>query len=309
MGIFTYTEEKTKTNSYGEERVITDLRVGKIMGHTFGAVFIVATILEGFYTVNEGHVGIQKTFSEATAQVSPGLHFKVPFVQSVTEMEVRTRKNSQEDISVSTMEQLPAQADLSVNWTVNSEEALDIFRKYGGLAQFESRILTPAINSAAKDGVAKYKAEDIIKNRGVAVQSMKAAIKTAMQPYPITINSVQLEDITFPVSFTNAIEAKLAASQDAIREEHKLTQQKLQAQREVQTAQAQADAKRAQADGEAYRIATVAKAQADANNIIAKSLTPALIQQNQIEQWNGTVPKFVSGEQGGQFLFNLKEGK
>ena len=292
-------------DEYGDKKIISNTKI--IVRDVVIGVVAITIVAGSIFTVNEGHIGIQKRFSEAIKQYEPGLHFKVPFIDSINEMEVRTRKNEQKNIGVSTMEQLPAQADISVNWTVNRTEVLEIYRNYGGLDQFENRILTPAINSAAKDGVAKYKAEDIIKNRGEAVSTMKSAIVKAMSPYPIVINSVQLEDVTFPGSFTDAIEQKLAASQDAIKEQHKLTQQRLTAQREVQTAQAQADAKRAQADGEAYRISVVANAQADANRTISKSLTPLLIKQNQVQQWNGTVPKFVSGEPGSQFLFNVKQ--
>lgn len=56
-------------------------------------ILIVIGLFGSIYTVNEGHIGIVKRFSEAKEQVSPGLHFKVPFIDSVEEIEVRTRKN------------------------------------------------------------------------------------------------------------------------------------------------------------------------------------------------------------------------
>ena len=69
-------------------------------------VFCLGLLLSAFYTVEEGHVGIVKTFGEAKSQVDPGLHFKVPFIDTVEEMEVRTRKNV-EDMASSTSEQMP----------------------------------------------------------------------------------------------------------------------------------------------------------------------------------------------------------
>jgi regulator of protease activity HflC (stomatin/prohibitin superfamily) len=59
------------------------------------AVVSLILLMGSIYTVNEGHIGIVKRFSEAKEQVNPGLHFKVPFIDSVEEIEVRTRKNEE----------------------------------------------------------------------------------------------------------------------------------------------------------------------------------------------------------------------
>ena len=83
------------------------------------------------YTVEEGHVGIVKRFSEAKEQTSPGLHAKVPFVDTVQEIEIRTRKNV-EQMPSSSKEQMPLTAEVSLNWTVHRDSALDLYKKYGG---------------------------------------------------------------------------------------------------------------------------------------------------------------------------------
>ena len=57
---------------------------------------VLALALSAVYTVEEGHVGIVKRFSKAIAQVDPGLHVKVPFVDTIEAMEVRQRKNTEE---------------------------------------------------------------------------------------------------------------------------------------------------------------------------------------------------------------------
>ena len=50
------------------------------------AVVAVIIFFSSVYTVNEGHIGIVKRFSEAKEQVNPGLHFKVPFIDSVKKL-------------------------------------------------------------------------------------------------------------------------------------------------------------------------------------------------------------------------------
>lgn len=141
---------------------------------TIGSVAVVLIILaSSVYTVNEGHIGIVKRFSEAKEQVNPGLHFKVPFIDSVEEIEVRTRKN-EERMASSTKEQMPVTISVSVNWTVDKTAALELFRQYGGLSQFESRILDPRFRSATKDVIPRFDAEKLIQDRATAIQAIEA---------------------------------------------------------------------------------------------------------------------------------------
>jgi regulator of protease activity HflC (stomatin/prohibitin superfamily) len=120
------------------------LDLAKIINKSNGAVFIVVTLLlllvvfsQAMYTVDEGHVGIIKRFGEATEQVSPGLHVKIPFVDRIGVLEIRTRKNV-EKLNASTHEQMPVTAEVSINWTVRRDQAFKLFKSYGGLDQFES---------------------------------------------------------------------------------------------------------------------------------------------------------------------------
>ena len=72
----------------------------QIMGKSKGMVIIIIVLFllflvlfQAMYTVDEGHVGIVKRFGEATEQVNPGLHVKIPFVDRIEILEIRTRKN------------------------------------------------------------------------------------------------------------------------------------------------------------------------------------------------------------------------
>ena len=131
---------------YTIPRTTTEYHTGKMILDGCIALLVLIMLFGSIYTVEEGHIGIKKRFSEAVSQVSPGLHFKMPFIDSVTEIEVRTRKN-EEKMQSSTSEQMPVTVSVSVNWTVDKTAALELYREYGGLAQFESRILDPRFRS------------------------------------------------------------------------------------------------------------------------------------------------------------------
>ena len=67
-----------------------NIKTSTIVLPAIGIILALIVIFGSVYTVNEGHIGIVKRFSEAKEQVNPGLHFKVPFIDSVEEIEVRT---------------------------------------------------------------------------------------------------------------------------------------------------------------------------------------------------------------------------
>ena len=316
-----YTTEEHITDNAGDTAVYTEPRVGAIVRDTVLGLAVAATLLSSIYTVEEGHVAVVKRFSEAKYQVEPGLHFKAPIVDSLESMEVRTRKNVEEHIPVATAEQMPSHATVSVNWTVNRVEAIDIFKQYGGLDQFETRILDPKIKSGSKEAISKHTAEEIIRNRNVVITKIQDAIITAMEPYPIVINSVQLENITFPRTYTEAIEAKQVALQEAIKEEHKLERQRLEAQRQVNTAEAEKQSRMKAADGVAYQTETEAKAEAEAIRLIgianagkiqamatALATNPQVIEYEQVKRWQGTVPTTVMGD-GQSIMWQMNKGK
>ncbi|MEO2268946.1 SPFH domain-containing protein [Pseudoalteromonas sp. YIC-656] len=289
-----------------------------LISTVFVVVIVVLVLLKSMYTVDEGHVGIIKRFGEATEQVNPGLHTKIPFVDTVEMLEIRTRKNV-EKLRAATHEQMPLTAEVSINWTVNREEAFDLFKSYGGLTQFESRILDPKLRSATKDALARYKAEELIQNRSQVIARIEELLLEEMKSYPVKLDSAQIEDLVLPPKYIQSIETKQTEKNLAAAEKHKLERQNLQAQQEVNTANAQRDAAKAKADGLAYAIKVEAQAQAEA--IRLKGLAEAeamqkkaeaiknnatLVEYIRAQQWNGQMPTTVMGSDQG-ILWNMKE--
>ncbi|ADN77381.1 SPFH domain, Band 7 family protein [Ferrimonas balearica DSM 9799] len=280
------------------------------------ALMALATTGAAFYTIDEGHVGIVKRFGEAREQVNPGLHFKIPFADTVEELEIRTRKN-QERLKAATHEQMPVEAEVSVNWTVNRTQAFDLFKLYGGLDQFENRILDPRLRSAAKEALAKYKAEQIIQTRGQVIADIETELLETMREFPVKLDSVQIENLILPAKYLQSIEIKQTEKNLAAAEMHKLERQKLEAQREVNTAEAQRDAEKARADGAAYAIITEAQAQAEAIRLTGAAEAEAmqqkadalanserLVEYVKAQQWDGKMPSTIMGE-GQSVLWNM----
>lgn len=290
--------------SLGKKTIITSI-VGFVL-------FLAA--MSSAYTVNEGHVGVIKRFSEAIKQVDPGLHFKVPFIDSVDEIEVRTRKNV-ETMPVATKEQMRAVATTSVNWTVKKEFVLDLYKNYGSLAQFEDRILDPKLRTMTKGGIAKFTAEDNINKRADVSAMIYANFVEVVNEYPITIDTLQYEDIKLPEKYLKSIDDKQTAKNERDAEAFRLEKQAQVAQQAVNTANANRDATKAKADGEAYKIeqeaiaeaksiALKGNAEAEAIRAKAKALksNPLIVELTKAQNWNGQLPTTVMGDGQGVLM-------
>ncbi|MDH5204141.1 MAG: prohibitin family protein [Hylemonella sp.] len=275
-----------------------------------GAVLVVGVlVLSSYFIVIEGHVGVVKRFGEARHQENPGLHFKIPFIETVELIEVRTRKNA-EKMASSTKEQMPVTVEVSVNWTVNKDAALDLFRRYGGLDQFEQRILDPRFRSATKDTIPKYEAEQLIQDRASAIQGIERRLTEEMAGFPVVVDNIQIENIVLPQKYINSIEVKQTEKNLAAAEQHKLERQRLEALREVNTADAKAQGILKVAQAEAQSIELKGQAEAKAIEAKARALknNPLIVKLTEAQSWDGRLPATILGS-GGMPILDMRAAK
>lgn len=185
---------------------------------------------------------------------------------------------------------------------------MDMYIRYGGRDQFENRVLDPSIRDAAKAALSKFTADQMAKNREKVRQAVVENLRSAMANLPITVVSPQLENLILPRAYMEAVKAKQIAEQKAVAENHRLAQQKLIAQREVNTANARAESVRIAADAEAYRVTKTAEAEAEAIRMVNVQLakSPRYIELANVKQWDGVLPVTYLGnnkEGGGTGIF------
>ena len=84
---------------------------------------LLVMLFDSVYTIDANANGVILRFGRYSSTQMPGLHFKIPYVDSVEILEIRTRKNL-EKLNASTHEQMPVTAEVSINWTVKRTELL-----------------------------------------------------------------------------------------------------------------------------------------------------------------------------------------
>ena len=270
------------------------------------ALFAISIFWMGVYRIDAGHVGIVKRFGNVIDVVDPGLHVKIPYADTVEEMEVRERAFAIE-LAAASQDPLELPISVTVNWLVKRTHVQELYIQFGSLDQFEKRIILPRLNDAVKGVTSSYTVNDLLRKRGEYRDRSQAAFSARM-PDDVQITGFSVVNIGFPLEYTKAIRDKQVAREQAETERFVLDRQRLTSTQVTQSAEAQRDADKARADGRAYEIKVQGEAQAAAVRVLGQALasSPLVVDYKKIEKWHGTFPTtFMGGEQGVNLLWSL----
>ncbi|MFC1984084.1 prohibitin family protein [Chloroflexota bacterium] len=264
---------QTNKGSAGDPRSRFGGRVASIIG----VLIIVASILAGsFATIPAGHRGVVIRFSAVTGTIlNEGLQVKLPFLDSVVKMSVQTEKYETGAASASRDLQ-DVNTTIALNWRLDPSMASEVYRTLG--LEFIDRIAAPAVQETIKQVTAKYIAEDLILKRETVKDEIQENLSNRLLQRGIITETVSITEFRFSSTFVAAIEAKVAAEQAVWEARNKLDRVKVEAEQAEAEAIGIASARIAKAEGEAEYIRIVTDAQVAANNAIAGSLTPQVLQ-------------------------------
>ena len=174
-----------------------------------------------------------------------------------------------------------------LNYKVAETSVPKIFSKYRKpLDQLEQTVLKTYVFDAFRIATNTYTADELISNREQFKAKVRLTLISQLEKEGFQVQQFTT-NIVYPATFKAAIEAKNNAVQAALMVENKVKQ-----------AEADAKIKVATAKGNAEALITEAEANAKANNLLRESVSPALLQKQLIEKWNGQLPTTTSGNVG-----------
>ena len=192
--------------------------------------------------IKTGEIGIVTKFGAVEERVmTQGINFKIPFINGVKKMNCKTQKYDIESGSAS-KDMQDVQAKISVNYSVNVENASKLFREVG--QDYLSIILEPTILDTIKSVTAEFTAEELITKRPDVSQRLLNRLQERMQSQGINIVEANITDLNFSESFNRAIEEKQVAEQNVKTEQQRLEQIKVQAEQKKVEAEGTAEANR-----------------------------------------------------------------
>jgi regulator of protease activity HflC (stomatin/prohibitin superfamily) len=267
-------------------------------------VIVLLLVLGSWYTVDQTERGVLLRNGAVVGTAQPGLGFKVPVMDSVEKISVKTVTYTWDKMNSYSYDQQPADLKISVTLRAAPEKVADLYAKFGRLDAAVNQVVSPVVNQQVKVVFGRYTAVKAIQERGTLNSAIKDAITETLKYDPmIIIESVQLENIEFSQNYLHSIEQRMLAEVEVQKLQQNAEREKVQAQITVTQATAKANAVRAeaQANAEAVRLNGEAKAsniritgeaEAAAIEARAKALgsNPNLVTLVQAERWNGVLP-------------------
>ena len=250
------------------------------LGKLLVPVILVAAAVIGlsaFFIVPPGEVAIKTRLGSIVDSYSEGMHFKLPFVESITKFSIQIQRADIKTQAFSKDLQT-MNSHLVVNHRIQKETVVSIFRNLG--PRYVSNIVDPAVQEVFKAIAARYSAEKIISERSLLVEEINKEVKERLSKKEIIVTDISVTDLDFTDQFLKAVEDKQVAEQQAKMSEKLVEKAKRDAEQAIAKSRGEAEALRMQRE----------------------QVTPALIelrkvdaQLKAIEKWNGVLPGYVGG--------------
>ena len=255
-----------------------------------------------------------------TEPLGPGLHWIVPFVESVPNEYVYSIQRKTYTMSSSAQEgQIPGDdsirartkdgqevfIDASIFYSIDPAKVIQLHIDWQN--RYENDVVRPAARNAIRDAVSQYGVEEIVSTKRAEMEDLiTTSIAEKMSQNDLKLVDFLLRDIHFSDEYAAAVEQKQIAEQQAQQAKLVVEQRKQEAEQARQVAQGQADAAVIAAQGSAQAQIIQAEAQAKANELIGQSLqnNPEILQYQYILKLSpGVQTIFIPS--GNQFILPL----
>lgn len=224
--------------------------------------------------IGAGERGVVQNFGAVQDNVlNEGIHFKIPIVQTVILMDVKIQK-AMTDAASSSSDLQDVDLSVALNYHIIPDKANLVYQTIG--VEFKERIIDPAIQEVMKAVSARYTAEELITKRPAVSTEMQQALTSRLLASNISVDAFSIISFSFSQTFTDAIEAKQTAEQNALKAKRDLDRIRVEAEQTIAAATAEAEALRLQKMNISPDLIELRKIEA---NLKA------------IEKWNGILPQ------------------
>ena len=286
----------------------------KLKRIVIGSVTLLAVLLllpSTFTYVNPGYVGIvihRAGGGVDPVPLGPGVHARVPFATGIEEYPIFLKtlilaKNANEgsaqndEINVNSVEGQPLALDVSLSFQLDPTQTPKLYTMFRtDINLITHGFVKQTIRQALQEVVGTEPVADVIgPKKAEATSRVYALISKRLQPMGFEVKQFTINELRAPPTVMEAINQK-----------NVMQQQALTAQNELQKNTFNAQGDSIKAAGRAKAITAEAEAQARANELLARSITPTLVQYEITKKWDGKLPQ-VSG--GGTPLIQLPSAK
>lgn len=187
-----------------------------------------------------------------------------------------------QSITMQTLEGLSISTNAGITYKIEPDNVVKVFQKYRlGIDEITNTFLHNQVRDAMNEVASTMTVEQIYgAKKEVFISKVNRIVKKEASANGIEVDKIYLVgSFQLPATVVASINAKIQATQNAMKVEN-----------EVATARAEAQKTIVEAEARAKQILINAESQAKANKILAESLTVEFVNYQAILKWNGQLP-------------------
>lgn len=270
------------------------------------SVLFLGFAISNVYFVDEGFRYVVTNQGEFSRIQTPGLNYKLPFIESKYPFSVREQKKVVYDVATKTVDNQRVVSDLYVTYRIRESALKDIYVNYG--PYFETQIIDPLISNTFKEVMGEVNTVTLADKRDDISERTLERVNILVDKYGADVFNTKIEDIEYSEQFNAKVEAFAEekaqverAVQTVRRKEQEAEAAIAQAEGEAKSKERLADAdyyaKVKQAEAEARRTLLAGEAEAETIRLITEELRkagdvlPAYYAAKAKLNWKGEVPE------------------
>jgi len=247
---------------------------------------LLLTLLAGCspHVVEAGTVGVRVDWGAVQSGSMPeGLYWRPWLKTRIVNLDARVQKKetrataSSRDLQVVTV-------IIALNYRIDPAQGAKIYQEIGDLASVDRNIIDPVMQEAVKTATARYNAEELITKRPEVKGAITDYVTKVLEASHVQVTDMNIVNFEFDTQYQEAIEAKQVAEQKA-----------LAANNDLRRIEVEAKQQEARAQGKANAALIEARAEAERQELLRKTITPELVQWQAIQRWDGKMP-LVAGD-------------
>lgn len=190
--------------------------LNKVMRYAVGLGVGVSALQTSLYNVDGGERAVifDRFRGVLPEVVGEGTRFRIPWVQTIHILDVRTRPRSISSVT-GTKDLQMVNMTLRMLSKPTVEKLPWIFKNLG--TDWEERVLPSIGNEVVKAVVAQYNAEQLLTQREKVSRAVRDSLLARAADFGIALEDIAITHLSFGSEFTKAVEAKQVAEQDAER--------------------------------------------------------------------------------------------
>jgi regulator of protease activity HflC (stomatin/prohibitin superfamily) len=256
----------------------------------------------GFAMVEPGNVGIvvnlygrDKGVQDYTMKTGMVIYSR--FTQRVYEFptymqnvvwtsDVNEGSPANEEVTFNSAEGAVIKADVGISYQIDADKIPVIFTELRQDAEYIKHVyMRMKVRDAINRAAITHKASEIYgEKKAILLDEVKKELSAVLRDKGFIIDTLAfVGELRVESSVKDSINLTITATQKAIEAQNKVLQSKAEADQKIETAR-----------GEAESITIRAEANAKANELLTKSVTPELLLYQAVEKWDGVLPTVVS---------------